>query len=102
VAGINADEQKPGYKHIIIKPQPGGGLSHAKAAYDSMHGLIESAWSLSGNRLTLRVCIPANARATVIIPAQYCSSITEGGHPVALQDGKVHIGSGQYEFHCSG
>ena len=102
VAGINADEHKPGYKHIIIKPQPGGGLSHAKAAYDSMHGLIESAWSLSGNRLTLWVCIPANARATVIIPAQYCSSITEGGHPVALRDGEVHIGSGHYEFDCSG
>ena len=32
VAGINIDEQNPGYKHIIIAPQPGGTLTQASAS----------------------------------------------------------------------
>ena len=29
VAGIEIDPAQPGYKHIVLRPQPGGGLTHA-------------------------------------------------------------------------
>ncbi len=101
VAGINVDEDEPGYKHILIRPIPGGGLTHAKASYDSIHGLIESEWSLTDdNRLVLRVQVPVNTRARVTIPADYRTRITEGGNSVELTDGAVDIGSGSYVFNC--
>ena len=31
VAGIGLDPDQPGFKHIIIHPRPGGGLTHARA-----------------------------------------------------------------------
>jgi len=101
-AGINPDESKPGYKHIIIKPQPGGGLTFARASYHSIHGLIKSEWNISQNVYTLRVTIPANTSATVIFPEQYAGRIVENGNPIACQNGAMEIGSGQYEFHCTG
>src|SRR6185437_15970733 len=44
VAGIDLSE--PGFKHILIKPIPGGSLTYAKASYDSIRGRIESGWTL--------------------------------------------------------
>ena len=102
VAGIGPDESQPGYKHIVIKPQPGGGLTFVKASYASIHGLILSEWKLSENLFRLRVAIPANTRATVFIPKPYAARVTESNQAVALQEGAIEIGSGQYEFDCSG
>src|SRR5204863_9466797 len=31
VAGLNSDPAQPGYKHIIVRPQPGGGFTFARA-----------------------------------------------------------------------
>src|ERR1700750_2019399 len=40
VAGIDLDPARPGYKHIVVHPRPGGGLTRAKASLRSVHGLI--------------------------------------------------------------
>ncbi|TYP97076.1 alpha-L-rhamnosidase [Sphingobacterium allocomposti] len=82
VAGISPDGATPGYKKIIIRPQPGGKLNHAKAELMTSYGLLGSSWEIEGNRFRLRVQIPVNTTATVILP-----------------DGKQEqIGSGSYAF----
>ena len=82
VAGIQIDESKPGYKHMVIEPRPGGGLTCAKASVETMYGLVASSWQITGGTVTLKVQIPANTTATVKLPG-----------------GKVEeIGSGAYEF----
>ncbi len=68
VAGIGIDPDQPGYKHIIINPRPGGGLSSARASHKSMYGEIISGWKLEGEKLTMEVEIPGNASATLHIP----------------------------------
>ena len=40
VAGIGIDEAKPGYKHVVIAPRPGGELTYAKAAVESVYGRV--------------------------------------------------------------
>jgi alpha-L-rhamnosidase len=82
VAGIAIDETRPGYKHVVIAPRPGGGLTYAKAAVDSVYGRVASGWEISGGRFVLKVEVPANATATVKMPG-----------------GKVEeVGSGNWEF----
>lgn len=100
VAGINIDEKKPGYKHFIIKPIPGGGLSFAQATYNSIHGLIACKWAIANSTFTLQVQVPANCEATVIIPEKYRGIIYQNSKPVALSDNTVKVGSGSYEFQC--
>jgi alpha-L-rhamnosidase len=107
VAGIETDG--PGYKRIIIRPMPGGGLDYAKASYKSIHGKIVSDWRIKGSTFTLNVTIPANTTATVYVPAEDIESVTEGGWPAVKAEAVsllrrekdrvvFAVGSGQYRF----
>jgi alpha-L-rhamnosidase len=105
VAGI--DFGTPGYGSIVIRPRPGGGLTHARAEYDSVRGKISSAWKIEDDRFVLEVTIPPNTTATVHVPST--DGVSEGGNPVEEAEGVeflsadaeetvLEIGSGRYEF----
>lgn len=104
VAGIELDPEKPAYKHIIIRPRQGGGLTHAKATLKSPHGLIESGWRMEGNKFTLNVKIPPNASATIYVPGKTLGAITESGKKIGEGEGRCgeafvfRVGAGKYEF----
>ncbi len=100
IAGVGVDEKKPGYKHVLIRPMPGGDLKNARASYDSIHGRILSEWEISSRSFVLRVEIPANVRATVVFPGSYAREVTENGTVVPLRDGATEVGSGSYVFEC--
>jgi hypothetical protein len=87
VAGIGGDLAGPGFKKIIIRPQPAGDLTWARAGYDSIRGKITSDWKCAGGKFTLSVTIPANTTATVFIPAASAETVTEGGKPAAQSSG---------------
>jgi alpha-L-rhamnosidase len=91
IGGIDLDPQKPGYKHIHLHPQPGGGLSHAKVDLQSMYGLIHSDWTIQADSFNLRVTIPANTTATVYMPGTDLSCITENGLPAATAQGLTFL-----------
>ena len=54
VAGIDLDPAEPGYKHVLIQPQPGGGLTKASASLRSMYGEIVSSWSIRRRHVRAR------------------------------------------------
>jgi alpha-L-rhamnosidase len=107
VAGLDAAE--PGYHRIAIHPLPGGGLTHARAVYESVHGLIISEWMQENDRMQVNITIPANTRATVTLPGALVEKITESGIPLLKAEGmtstaqvgkdtQVELGSGAYHF----
>jgi alpha-L-rhamnosidase len=109
VAGLDTDEDMPGYKKIKIKPHIGGKLTHAAATLNTYYGKAHSGWKLDNGKLILEVEVPANTTAEVYIPATNASSVTENGLALtSLKDiqvigtGKeyvqVVIGSGSYRF----
>jgi alpha-L-rhamnosidase len=111
VAGLEIDPAEPGYKHVLVQPRPGGGLTSASASLHSMHGEVSSGWTIENGTLTLHVTVPANAHATVRIPGAKESAVKEGGTAVAQAAGVrsvrtdgdsvvVEVGSGQYSFTC--
>ena len=73
VAGLDTDEEQPGYKKIIIRPHPGGKLTNAAATLNTYYGKLHSGWKLENDKLTLEVEVPANTTATVYIPAHPCA-----------------------------
>jgi alpha-L-rhamnosidase len=81
VAGIDLDPEKPGYKHIIIRPHPGGKITSARARLNSPYGEIESDWKLQDGVFDLKVTIPANTTATLRIPTANTGEVTESGQP---------------------
>ncbi|SEN02069.1 alpha-L-rhamnosidase [bacterium A37T11] len=67
IAGIQIGA--PGYKKIIIKPEIGGGITWAKASYDTPQGKVSSNWKLESGKVNLQVDIPQGATATVYVPS---------------------------------
>ena len=109
IAGISPDVAHPGYQHMTVHPKPGGGLTWAKARYESIRGPVETAWKIEGHRFRLEVTVPANCTATVCLPASEAESVTEGGVPAGSQVGVVFlrfcdglsvydVASGSYSF----
>ena len=109
VTGIELDPEKPGYKNIIIRPQPGGGLSSASAHHNSMYGKIESSWKIENGNFSLSTIIPPNTTATVILPAAQVAEVLESGNSLKKTTGilhyfqeenavKIELGSGRYHF----
>jgi alpha-L-rhamnosidase len=112
VAGVELDEAVPGYKHILIEPHPGGGLTNASTSVESMYGLVASGWKIADGKLTLKIEVPANTTATVRVPKAKLEEVSEGGKPLTgradvtkaqqTEDAVVvEVGSGKYVFESS-
>jgi len=112
IAGIDTKTDAPGYKQIVIKPTPGGKFENASADYQTNYGKVSSHWKIDGGSLSLDVEIPANTTATVYIPANAGSTVTESGNPLAsnadikMADAVagytvVNVGSGTYHFNTA-
>jgi alpha-L-rhamnosidase len=109
MAGLEIDEQDPGYKHIVIQPQPGGGFTRARASHQSLYGKVSSGWEIKDGEFVLSIEIPANTRATVRLPETRSETVKESGQPLAKGNGitgfrdeenavVVEVGSGNYRF----
>ena len=71
IAGINYDEQKPGFENIIIRPHFPAEMEWAEASYHSVRGVVRSAWHRSRNHIILEVTIPLNTTATIYTDGVY-------------------------------
>ena len=109
VAGLNPDDQHPGYQSFTIRPLPTREVTWCQASYESIRGRIISDWKCDGGKFTLAITIPANTTATVIVPASDPDGVTESGKPAAQSEGVVflrsepgavvyQVGSGAYQF----
>lgn len=103
VAGMDIDPENPGYKHILLAPHPGGGLTNAGVEFSSVYGKVKSAWKLDGNDFVYDVTVPANTTATVTLPAAKAGQVTLSGQAKVdlKQAGNaviLNIGSGSYQF----
>jgi alpha-L-rhamnosidase len=70
LAGIQPDEAEPGFKHVVIRPNPVEALTWVEASYESAHGPIAVRWDRKDGKFLLKVTIPANTTATVYLPAR--------------------------------
>ena len=103
LAGIAPDDAQPGFRHIIMKPQPVGDLKFVKATHRSPYGLISSEWHRNVNDFKWQIEIPANTTATVYVPSNPGTFVKANSRQMRfLRDEKdsavYEVGSGKYEF----
>ncbi len=65
MAGVEADESAPGFRHSIYYPRIGGGLDYVNTTYRSIYGENKVQWSVTGECVELKVQIPANTTASI-------------------------------------
>jgi alpha-L-rhamnosidase len=109
LGGIAYDPEQPGFKHIIMHPEPVGDLKYVKASFESMYGLIKSYWKCENGLFSWQVIVPPNTKATVYIPANDAALVRESGQKteknadlkfIRMENNAAiyEIGSGDYNF----
>jgi alpha-L-rhamnosidase len=103
VAGIDTSSAGPGFKQIVIHPRVDARMPRASGEYQSVYGRIATEWAKpEAGPFTMRVSIPANTGARVVMPAGQGTQVYEGGQVVTSRtEGSNHIveiGSGNYSF----
>lgn len=76
VAGL--EPAAPGYRHLAMRPHPGGGLTHARARHRTPYGLAECAWAIEAGKIEVVVVVPPNTTASVTLPGSNAAPIEVG------------------------
>ncbi|KAK6004985.1 hypothetical protein QM012_007764 [Aureobasidium pullulans] len=93
VGGISSLE--PGWKHSLIRPVPGGSLTHAEVKHDTPYGMLSCKWFIDAGQFKLSLTVPPNMTAVVVMPDEQASVI------LGEKEEGTEIGSGTYEFSCA-
>ena len=69
MAGINPDEQDPGFRHVVLQPVPNAKLGSLNADYVSPAGAFHVDWQVEDvSHVSLNVTVPFNCKATLQLP----------------------------------
>jgi alpha-L-rhamnosidase len=101
----------PGFRNVIVRPQPVGDLSWVEASYASVRGTVSVRWEHRGGRFMLKVTVPPNTTATVFMPSGD-GDVAEGGGGALGRPGVAFVGrhgdrseysiaSGSYSFNSA-
>jgi alpha-L-rhamnosidase len=101
MAGIESDEQQPGFKHIILQPLPDvrktlptgqEKMTSVDATHHSYYGQIKSAWTMNENGLSYQAIVPANTTATLYLPLfNNSDEVYESGKPAEESEGVTYL-----------
>ncbi|MBE6835155.1 MAG: alfa-L-rhamnosidase [Ruminococcaceae bacterium] len=69
-----------GENSFILKPQPGGTLTFAKADYNSPYGRITSEWEKKDGKTVFNFEIPSNTTASLVLPNGKTELLKSGKH----------------------
>ncbi|MFI5236044.1 MAG: family 78 glycoside hydrolase catalytic domain, partial [Gemmatimonadales bacterium] len=109
IGGLDVDPAAPGYKHALIAPRPGGGLTSAHTALETSYGTLATTWQLDSAEFSLEVTVPPNTSASITLPETTPAEVLEGGQGLSRTAGVrsveprghdvlVEVGSGHYLF----
>ena len=113
LGGINYDPDRPGFKHVVLRPRPVGDLSYVRASHQVALRPDRQRLEGRGGRLPLGRRGPARTRprrSTCL--SGDASTVTEGGKPAGQADGVrflrteadsavYSVASGTYTFRTS-
>lgn len=109
LAGMKTDPADPGYRHIIFRPQPASDLSFVKYYNNTSYGKAGIYWEKVGDEFIMDITVPVGCYATVYVPGEKNSIITEsdkalndeafiqyegwsnGFHKLTTQSGSYHF-----------
>jgi alpha-L-rhamnosidase len=101
VLGIDQRPGTAGFGDLVLRPHPGGSLGRVNGRYQSVRGPVSAGWERSDGRLTYRVELPANVRASVHVPSADAAAVRDaaGGAPAATGDFPGLLGAREAVFY---
>ena len=77
---------EPGYRTVLVAPQPIAGLTWASTRHMSPYGDIAVRWERTGGSLVVDVTVPPNVEAVVRLPGVAEQRVRSGRHHVEVPD----------------
>jgi len=74
---------------LVVQPAIVGDLTYVAASYRSKLGLISSAWSRDGDKLTMDETLPVIGE--IVIPEEYSKDVTLNGKPIASTNTTIAV-----------
>ncbi|MGQ4380329.1 alpha-L-rhamnosidase [Streptomyces sp. SAS_267] len=99
IAGIAP--ARPGYREIVVRPRPGGGVTSARATFTSLYGPVSTRWRQRSDGFDLTCAVPGNTTAEVWIPTTGPDAVSHTGAAfLREEDGCAvyRVGSGRHRF----
>ncbi|HEV7951217.1 MAG TPA: family 78 glycoside hydrolase catalytic domain, partial [Glaciihabitans sp.] len=81
VAGISP--LGAGYREILVKPRPGGGLTSASATHLTPYGTLSISWTVTAGVLAVELTVPTGSTARVELPGREPFEVASGTHSFA-------------------
>ncbi|MEU1482964.1 alpha-L-rhamnosidase [Streptomyces sp. NPDC005752] len=94
----------PGFRKVVVRPRPGGGVTQAEGRFDSRYGPVSTRWKKDADGFALRVALPPNTTAEVWVPGGDERSSGRGPAAFLRQDdgyAVFTVGSGTHRFTAS-
>jgi alpha-L-rhamnosidase len=109
LAGMNADPEQPGYRHIIFRPQPAGDIVNASYSNLTPYGNASISWKKEKEKFNMDIRVPVSCTATVYVPDRKDNKVKVNGRKIKrsdkitllrLEDGYAvyNVNSGNYLF----
>jgi alpha-L-rhamnosidase len=102
LGGMKPDQEKPGFKNVLLEPHFVKGLNSFQTSHDGPYGRIQSNWKRVKNTVIYEVVVPANSTATLKLSGK---KISQNGKVIAESSGKkgdqsitLNLESGKNEF----
>ena len=91
LAGVEADESKPGYRHFMVNPMLPDDISHVRYAKETQYGKVESAVTKGENGCEYRISVPVGTTCTLSLPPS--GNVSESGKPLSKVKGVKAVGT---------
>lgn len=102
LGGLYPDSSKPGFRHIILRPNFVVGLDAFEASHVSPYGEIVSSWKKNRGKVQYTITIPSNSSATLYLNETYkieCKEINAATLSAMRKKGDgIELLTGTYHF----
>jgi alpha-L-rhamnosidase len=92
LAGVNADPDDAGYRHIIFRPQPAGDMTWCSYSNMTPYGEISSSWKKEKGSFIMNITVPVGSTATIYVPSKG-GQITENGKKIGKNSNVTFTGN---------
>jgi alpha-L-rhamnosidase len=72
----------PGYREILFRPRPGGGITSASAQHESPYGRVGIAWQATDDEITVELRIPIGSTGLLDVEGSDPLPLGPGSHSV--------------------
>jgi len=95
---VGLREESPGFKIVRVEPTIVPDLTWASGSFESPYGTVSNRWERKDGRIAMRLAIPPNSAARVVLPIDSKDIRLESKSISAPPGGGLEVGSGKHEF----